>query len=110
MPDAFFASTRKRKRSSLANPSPSKKLKASTSQESAPNARPQRRRKDEELSSGGEEDGSIGDMELRAEEVDEHASGEEDIHESAAEKRLRLAKLYLESVKNDLGWSLRDIR
>jgi ribosomal RNA-processing protein 9 len=43
------------------------------------------------------------DMDLRADEVDPNESGEEDADETPAEKRLRLAKLYLESIKEGLG-------
>ena len=44
-------------------------------------------------------------MDLRAPEVDPDAyeSGEEDEEETEAEKRLRLAKLYVEGVKAGLG-------
>ncbi|KAI0038624.1 WD40 repeat-like protein [Auriscalpium vulgare] len=42
-------------------------------------------------------------MDLRAEDVDPNESGEEDEDETPAEKRLRLAKLYLESVKEGLA-------
>lgn len=42
-------------------------------------------------------------MDLRADAVDPNESGEEDEEETPAEKRLRLAKLYLESVKDGLG-------
>ncbi|KAI0267393.1 WD40-repeat-containing domain protein [Gloeopeniophorella convolvens] len=42
-------------------------------------------------------------MDLRVDEVDPNESGEEDAAETPAEKRLRLAKLYLESVKEGLA-------
>lgn len=44
-------------------------------------------------------------MDLRAPDIDPDAyeSGEEDQDETPAEKRLRLAKLYLESVKQSLN-------
>jgi ribosomal RNA-processing protein 9 len=62
---------------------------------------------DEEIESdrtGDEGGGDIEDMELRAPtDDDEGASGEEDTTETPAEKRLRLAKLYLESIKEGLG-------
>ncbi|KAG6909425.1 hypothetical protein DXG01_000578 [Tephrocybe rancida] len=60
---------------------------------------------DEELSDQTDEgDGGIDDMDLRA-DLDDDAgmSGEEDEDETPAEKRLRLAKLYLESVKEGLA-------
>jgi len=61
---------------------------------------------DEDLHSGGSESEALDDMDLRAEEVDPNESGEEDADETPAEKRLRLAKLYLESIKEDLGLTL----
>jgi ribosomal RNA-processing protein 9 len=61
-------------------------------------------RADEELSDQTDEgEGGVDDMDLRAEEVDMGASGDEDENETPAEKRLRLAQLYLESVKVGLG-------
>jgi len=42
-------------------------------------------------------------MDLRAPSVSDGPSDEEDVDETPAEKRLRLAKLYLDSVKNDMG-------
>ena len=62
-------------------------------------------RADEELSDQtDEEDGGVDDMDLRANiDDDPGASGEEDENETPAEKRLRLAQLYLNSVKADLG-------
>src|ERR1700734_4003930 len=96
MPDTFFVNPKKRKRGLSSSGAPSKKPKASTSQS-------KKRRRDEELSTSGSDGGNIDDMDLRAEEIDEHASGEEDLEETVAEKRLRLAKLYLEGVKNELG-------
>jgi len=61
---------------------------------------------DEELESDAtREDGGVDDMDLRAKEVDPNESEDEDEDETPAEKRLRLAKLYLESVKEGLGAS-----
>ena len=61
-------------------------------------------RADEELSDQTDEgEGGVDDMDLRAEEVDMGASGDEDENETPAEKRLRLAQLYLESLKVGLG-------
>ena len=115
MPDAFFAHSKKRKRTSestsKAGPSssskkPRKELKTggpSTSKNGPKNDRAGRKR-DEELSSGGE-DGGIDNMDLRAEFVDPNESGEDEegLQETAGEKRLRLAKMYLENVKRTLG-------
>ncbi|KAJ2914602.1 hypothetical protein MD484_g5848, partial [Candolleomyces efflorescens] len=60
-------------------------------------------RLDEELSDKTDDDeGDIDDMDLRAAD-DEEPSGDEYEDETPAEKRLRLAKLYLESVKGSLA-------
>ena len=116
MPDPFFASTktRKRKRSGTVpeGRNPSSKAASSAHFKSRPTSgqppsKQQKRTKrdrDEELSDKtSDNEGSIGDMDLRADEIDERASGDEDEDETPAEKRLRLAKLYLESVKSNLG-------
>ena len=71
----------------------------------APNATRRKKKVDEELDSDQtNEDGGIDDMDLRH---DLHArpedSGQEDEDETPAEKRLRLAQLYLDSVKEGLG-------
>jgi len=103
MPDAFFANTKKRKRSiSSTFPSSNKPIKKSKLPQ-ASTSQTKKRRKDEELSSEGSDDGGIDDQDLRAEEVDPGLSGDEDADETAAEKRLRLAKIYLDGVKSALG-------
>jgi ribosomal RNA-processing protein 9 len=67
------------------------------------------KRRDEELQSDSDAGGAVDfDEDLEASDIDEaemreRAEIEDDEDESPAEKRLRLAKLYLESVKNDLG-------
>ncbi len=58
--------------------------------------------RDEELSDQTDE-GGVDEMDLRAEEPDPRESGDEDENETPAAKRLRLAQLYLESVKTSLG-------
>ncbi|EKM56753.1 uncharacterized protein PHACADRAFT_141667 [Phanerochaete carnosa HHB-10118-sp] len=120
MPDAFFQSnkSRKRKRSTIGGDGPStfKKLARSGAPGKSQGrggkkvgaAHPKRSVRDEELSdeTRDEEDGTdIDDMDLRAPDVDPNAyeSAEEDEDETPAEKRLRLAKLYLEGVKEGLG-------
>ena len=121
MPDSFFTSTkpRKRKRSetsssfrksttSFRDDKNKKNLKSNgVVQHKRP--RPIRPRVDEELSDQTDEDvESIDDMELRVDVEEEEGlmgSGEEDENETPAEKRLRLARLYLDSVKEDLGES-----
>ena len=115
MPDSFFASnTRKRKRSTGAASSSRKPGRGANSKHASrgqqkPSAAPTpKKRRDEELSDEtGEDDdvGGIDEMDLRAPDVDPDAyeSGEEDEEETPAEKRLRLAKMYLDGVKQGLG-------
>lgn len=123
MPDSFFASTkpRKRKRSVGHDNAPSTSKKPTRTVNGKPSAKgPQkgrggaalqngkRRAVDEELSdetSDDDEGAGIDEMDLRAPDVDPDAyeSGEEDEDETPAEKRLRLAKLYLEGVKQTLA-------
>lgn len=127
MPDSFFAANkpRKRKRSTPGNGasprlSPKKipriggsaghtKARGSDSFRNAGNINGAQIRKrkvtDEELDSDatdGEDGGGIKDMDLKM-GSDPEGSSEEDEDETPAEKRLRLAKLYLESVKEGLG-------
>ena len=117
MPDAFFQNnkTRKRKRSTPAGegPSTSKKPgrvagKGLKGKKAGPApAKSKRNARDEELSDETNDEGGtdVDDMDLRAPDVDPNAyeSAEEDEDETPAEKRLRLAKLYLEGVKEGLG-------
>lgn len=113
--DAFFSKTRKRKRSALTK-SKAGPSNASYSDKNG-NKRPKsqnpkggaRRRKDEELDDGseGEDDDDLGgdldDLDLRGSDVDDKISGDEDENETPAQKRLRLAQLYLDSIRDDLG-------
>ncbi|TDL20663.1 WD40 repeat-like protein [Rickenella mellea] len=117
MPDSFFVSskTRKRKRSSQ-DASSSKKVngkpvakprKLGSAPRGTANGKAKLTRKnDEELESDAtDEDGlgvGIDDMELRAED-EEYVSAEEDERETPAQKRLRLAQIYLDSVKEGLA-------
>ena len=117
MPDSFFATkSRKRKRATVKDtgPSSSKKAQKTSNGRPAPanakgkgKARAAAAAPDEDLHSDGSESGALEDMDLRADEVDPNESGDEDAGETPAEKRLRLAKLYLQSVREDLGASLR---
>lgn len=67
---------------------------------SRPNgAVPKAKKKDEDLESDAES--SIGSQRGAAREDDEENSEDED--ETPAEKRLRLAKLYLDGLKDELG-------
>ncbi|KAG2366405.1 WD40-repeat-containing domain protein [Suillus spraguei] len=99
MPDSFFASTktRKRKRSDKSGSQDTKLTSASA-------RKGLRGAADEELNSDrtDSEGGGIDDINLRADDQPE-TSGDEDEQETPAEKRLRLAKLYLESVKDGLA-------
>lgn len=93
MPDRFFAS-KKRKR---AEPSAKKRPNGGTKGRKKP-------RIDEELSDRSDDGwGGIDDMDLRPEEPDPGASGDENEDETPAEKRLRLAQMYLDGVKESLG-------
>lgn len=122
MPDSFFAGSkpRKRKRSTSGNeedsagPSASKRFarKGAIRNVAKPakmnGAATKRKGKsaDEELDSDqtNEEDVGIDDMDLRhGLDSGLEGSGEEDEDETPAEKRLRLAQLYLDSVKESLG-------
>lgn len=110
--DAFFAKTNKRKRSAPTRNGPVKKPRQPTGNFRAAKASRQTsapsRKRDEELDSQHTDSdhdigGDIDDLDLQESEIDENASGEEDENETAAQKRLRLAKLYLKSVRDDLG-------
>ena len=121
MPDSFFTSSkpRKRKRSESSSahaeaPGKSRKFlrKPTTlSQEGKKKTKVngvhhvRKPRVDEELSDRTDEEDGVDDMDLRVnlDDEDPGASGEEDENETPAEKRLRLARLYLDSVKVDLG-------
>jgi len=112
MPDAFFASTkaRKRKRSTTTTDAPSSASKrrphAKPSADSGAKKalRTKKPRRDEELSDKTDDEGmDIDDMDLKGDRDEQEPSDDEYENETPAEKRLRLAKLYLESVKNTLG-------
>jgi ribosomal RNA-processing protein 9 len=122
MPDSFFASkNNKRKRthsSADTKPGSAKKVlrrdKASrlsrdakaNGVQSKSKSNQRKRAADEELDSDrtDEDEGGIDDLDLRA-DIEPESSGDEDVDETPAEKRLRLAKHYLESVKEGLGQS-----
>lgn len=109
MPDSFFATkSRKRKRvpsKDTGLSSGKKVLKTSDGCRISTNGKGKLRAADEDLHSDGSESVALDDMDLRADEVDLNESGDEDAGETPAEKRLRLAKLYLQSVREDLGAS-----
>ncbi|KZT22903.1 WD40 repeat-like protein [Neolentinus lepideus HHB14362 ss-1] len=104
MPDSFFAS-KKRKRARTTSDAPQKTSKFARTANGKPatSTRPKIKsasnkpntRRDEELSSAsGSEDSGL--------RVPDEGSGDELEDETPAEKRLRLAKLYLEGVKEGL--------
>jgi ribosomal RNA-processing protein 9 len=114
MPDSFFSQPkqRKRKRDASSSAAPGrpakaarngalgKSRKANGAAPSAPHGgKGKRKAADEELS-GSDADGAIDDDDLRASEAEE-SSGAEDAAETPAEKRLRLARLYLEGVEKE---------
>ncbi|KAJ7594357.1 WD40-repeat-containing domain protein [Mycena floridula] len=110
MPDAFFASSKQRKRkrsapSSTAGPSNHKSKSSTKPVHGASSSKKPRKPVDEELDSDQtDQDVGVDDMDLRADyNQDDGVSSDEDPDETPAAKRLRLAKLYLEGVKQDMG-------
>lgn len=108
MPDPFFVAHKgqKRKRKSVETPgSSSRKLqKTGKTQKSKPATK---RRDVERDSDDTGDEGGIDDLDLRHTYSDGNDSGEEVEHETPAEKRLRLAKIYLESLQKEIGMSRR---
>ncbi|KAG2188406.1 hypothetical protein INT44_001159 [Umbelopsis vinacea] len=91
MSDSFFASTRKRKKPGFSNQKrPSKPAGNKRSRDAAADESDN----DDQIGAGG-----IDDMELRGSDVE----SEEEIQETAAEKRIRLAKGYLEGIQKGLN-------
>ncbi|KAG0179415.1 hypothetical protein DFQ29_002136 [Apophysomyces sp. BC1021] len=100
MQDSFFASSRKRKRTGSAAtnrsaPGPARK---------AGGARPPRKQASRKPDESEDEDdvegpGTIDEMNLAPSETE---SSEEELEETAAEKRVRLAKAYLENIEEGL--------
>ncbi len=112
MPDAFFTSSKNRKRkrtTDAAGPSSLKKAPRKGVQQNGVRKQAKKKR-DEELDSD-ETDGdgaNIDDMDLRAPSDEEDAvEDDDDPDETPAEKRLRLAQLYLDSVKQGLSLGAR---
>lgn len=107
MPDSFFQSDKKRKR---VRPGPSGSRQSDTRSSGSksdtrarrPNPRPPQ---DEELSSDAEGEGGrvdIDDMDFRRQEITMSDDEAIDENETAAEKRVRLAKGYLAKVRTEL--------
>ena len=114
MPDPFFATgSKKRKRPSSSTSAFVSRKKPPTVNGKAklrkpPGAQQPKKRiaRDEELSDATEDDhgmGNVDDMDLRASDEDPYQSGSENENETPAEKRLRLAQMYLEGVKSSLA-------
>ena len=114
MPDPFFATgPKKRKRPSSSTPAFVSRKKPATANEKLRSRKPsgtqqpkKRIARDEELSDATEDDhdpGGVDDMDLRASDEDPYQSGSENENETPAEKRLRLAQMYLEGVKTGLA-------
>ncbi|EJD02014.1 WD40 repeat-like protein [Fomitiporia mediterranea MF3/22] len=112
MPDAFFVSnkTRKRKRSLGVKSASSSRKQVNGKGRPEGKAPNTKKRKDEELESDAtRSDEDIDDLDLRASESDPNASGDEDELETPAEKRLRLAQVYLDSVKEELAMNAGEV-
>jgi ribosomal RNA-processing protein 9 len=116
--DSFFAKDKKRKRLSTGGSARTpyeKPYRPAMYGKGADGSKAGRRRKDEELTDEGEDDGNgvdLDDMNFRRDDLGDSGAvydsdGEEaDKYESAAAKRVRLAKGYLEKVKGDLAGGL----
>ncbi|CAG7850428.1 Uncharacterized WD repeat-containing protein C2E1P5.05 [Serendipita indica DSM 11827] len=103
MQDVLLLNSKKRKRSSSLRSAPPEKVQKKSKPSRGTVVVHRRRKKDEDLTSSGSENGDRDADDLRADVIDPNISGEEDLEETAGEKRLRLAKIYLESVKNTLA-------
>lgn len=107
MPDSFFVAKKTRKRTrSGASKGDTKTKFVNGKGRPAKATGAKAKRRDEELDSDetdADGAGGIDDLELRVSDSDPGASGEEDDLETPAQKRLRLAKEYIESVKEGLG-------
>lgn len=99
MPDSFFQSDKKRKRSKPGRAGPSTRTKP---------ARSQRQERDEDLDSEAEGEGrhvDLDDMDYRAGRADEDQRSDDELideNETAAEKRVRMAKGYLAKVRKEI--------
>jgi ribosomal RNA-processing protein 9 len=98
--DSFFANTRKRKRPAKTTSTIQRKGPASKAQ---PKGRPAASKTADSDIEGDEDDDDHFNANLSAESDEE--SSEEEIKETAAEKRVRLAKAYLGSIEETLDGS-----
>lgn len=104
--DSFFQSDRKRKRPSNKGPTTNQKQSRPSS-----SSAPKRKSRDEELSSGSDDDrADLDGLDLTRDDVGANAtrydSGEEEElnrNETAGEKRIRLAKGYLNKIKDEVA-------
>jgi ribosomal RNA-processing protein 9 len=103
MSNVLRISSKKRKRDTSAPTRLSERLvkKAKPSPGSATQTK--KKRRDEELSSDSASSIGSEDDARRNDDGDVGLSGEEDPEETPAEKRLRLAKIYLDNIKTTLG-------
>lgn len=109
MPDSFFVSDKKRKRPARAGPSSGRPSRGTGSNSrSGSTSRPKqnsRSQRDEDVSSESEAGGGdVDDMDFRAGRGEVAQSDDEliDQNETAAEKRVRLAKGYLNKVREEM--------
>ncbi|PCH37592.1 Rnu3ip2 protein [Wolfiporia cocos MD-104 SS10] len=122
MPDSFFATNKLRKRKRTGTDASTSKKTLRPTGSAIAHAKvngkgsgkgkgkqkaASKQRRDEELSDETQESdaGGIDELDLRAPDVnaDAYESDEEDTDETPAEKRLRLAKMYIDGVKQGLG-------
>ncbi|KAF8576776.1 WD40 repeat-like protein [Ramaria rubella] len=102
MLDTFFASTRKKRKRPSQPGSTSRKTPRTKQFVKSGTTKKSGLQQDEELESDAMHT-DIDDLDLRASEVDPAESDrEEDVRETPAAKRLRLARIYLDSVKEGL--------
>lgn len=106
MPDAFFSKSNatKRKRPSTAA-NPTKKNATARPAPSSASSKSKTKR-DEELSDDGGEDVGLDDMDLRRDTRGGESDDEERVRsqrETAGEKRLRMAREYLEGIEKEQG-------
>jgi ribosomal RNA-processing protein 9 len=114
MPDSFFVNPKKRKRPTSTSkgkqPSRPAVKPGKNGVKGGTKAPASKRKRTEDLDSDGTPDegiDAIDDLDLAADNDEPVLSDAEDPNETPAEKRLRLAKVYLDSLKQDLGAFMR---
>ncbi|KAG8934836.1 pre-rRNA processing protein [Tulasnella sp. 418] len=104
MPDQFFQSNNKRKRQRASAPTTSGRIKNTTSHARTSQVRGLPKGRQNGANIDDDDEGLFDDDDLRASDVDSKQSDQdEDELETPAQKRLRLAKLYLDEIKKGLG-------